>query len=74
MITESLEFASTPVQERNVFHLVTLTHPTERDRHFVIATYTDSYTEVMREMKFQRAERGLQYWDFFDALELSLPF
>ena len=58
----------------NFTHLVTLINRrTENEVSFEVATSTDRFSEVIREISHQKAVRGLKGYELFEAIPLNAP-
>ena len=79
MVTALLERTVTPTVEPKVLpgclHLVTLRHPQTGDEQLLeVATLTNSFTEVYRQVCWMRAEMKLRGYQIFEVLEATPAF
>lgn len=66
--------ATLPVIADPFVHLVTLIHrQTAEEQSFEIETATERFADVMREIAHQKFMRGLQGYEYFEALPLRCP-
>lgn len=62
-------------RREQVIHLATLVHrSTGEEASFVVASATDSFSDVWRAVQAERSERRLWGFELFDAVPVTLPF
>lgn len=55
-------------------HLITLVHPTKDDESLTVQTFSDRFSDVMREIQRLKSLRGLGGYEVFEILDTSSPF
>lgn len=61
--------------ERVYCHYITLRNrQTGDEQGFHVTTLSDRFSDVIREVAFQKVDRGLLGYEIFEVLDFNLPF
>jgi hypothetical protein len=69
-----LDIRSLPSPRVFTFIVTMRNRQTEDEQSLTIETLTDSFTSVLHEIQWQRAEHGLLGYEIWEVLDCNLPF
>ena len=73
--SQAIAVKSSPIHIGPVYtHLITLVHPTKGDESLTVQTFSDRFSDVMREIQRLKSLRGLDGYEVFEILDTSSPF